>query len=127
VQNSSLYTANAPQPIGPYSQATLAGGFLFTSGQLGVDPATGQLLNTTFEEEAAQVLKNLKHVLAAGNLDFADVVSTTIFITDLSFFKTLNTFYEKALAGHKPARTTVQVAALPLGARIEISMVAFQG
>ena len=124
---SCHYTVNAPQPIGPYSQATSACGFVFISGQLGVDPATGQLVTGTIEEETKQALENLRHVLASANAGFADVVSTTIYLTDLSSFKTVNTLYELVLAGHKPARTTIQAAALPLGARIEISMIACNG
>jgi 2-iminobutanoate/2-iminopropanoate deaminase len=124
---SYLYTVNAPQPIGPYSQAASAGGFIFTSGQIGIDPRTKQLAGGGLEEEAVQALENLRHVLAAGNAGFADVVSTVIYLTDLATFKTVNAIYEKALGDAKPARTTVGVAALPLGARIEITMTAYKG
>jgi 2-iminobutanoate/2-iminopropanoate deaminase len=126
--NVSLHnTPTAPEPIGPYSQAASAGGFLFTSGQLGIDPRTGRLEGKSIEEETVQTLENLRHILSSCGISFHDVVSTTIYLTDLEFFKTVNALYEKALSGHKPARTTVQVQALPLGARIEISLVAWKG
>jgi len=124
---SNLFSANAPDPIGPYSQAVLANGFLFTSGQLGVDPATGSLTPGGVGAEARQALENLRHVLAAGNADFKDVTATVIYLTDLSSFTAVNEIYKEALGGHTPARTTVQVAALPLGARIEIAMTACPG
>ncbi len=121
---SPLFTPSAPRPIGPYSQAAAAGGFIFTSGQIGIDPVTNKLVGGTIEDEARQALENLRRVLAAGAASFADVAATTIYLTDLAEFKTVNVLYEKAMGDTRPARTTVQVAALPLGARIEISMIA---
>jgi 2-iminobutanoate/2-iminopropanoate deaminase len=124
---SRLHSKNAPEPIGPYSQATTAGGFIFTSGQIGIDHETNTMVEGGVEAETARVLENLREVLAAGGADFSDVVSTVIYLTDLSSFKAVNAIYERALEGMAPARTTVQVSALPLGAGIEISMIAFKG
>jgi 2-iminobutanoate/2-iminopropanoate deaminase len=122
-----LYTPDAPRPIGPYAQATAAGGFIFTSGQLGIDPASGTLAVGGVEAEAARALENLRGVLAAGGAGFTDVVAATVYLTDLSHFQAVNALYERAMDGAAPARTTVQVAALPLGACIEIAMTAFKG
>jgi 2-iminobutanoate/2-iminopropanoate deaminase len=124
---SPLFTPSAPRPIGPYSQAVAAGGFVFTSGQIALDPGTNRLVDGGLEEETRQVLENLRQVLAAGGASFADVVSTVIYLTDLAAFKTVNALYEKTLGDNRPARTTVQAAALPLGARIEIAMTAWKG
>jgi 2-iminobutanoate/2-iminopropanoate deaminase len=124
---SSLYSPEAPEPIGPYSQATRAGGFIFTAGQLGLDPKTNELVSGGVAAETARALENLRQVLAAAGAGFSDVVSTVIYLTDLNSFQTVNALYEKALQGAKPARTTAQVAALPLSARVEIAMTAFQG
>jgi 2-iminobutanoate/2-iminopropanoate deaminase len=125
--SSMLHSPDAPLPIGPYAQATTAGGFIFTSGQLGVDPQTGALVSGGVEAQAARALENLRQVLGAGGADFSDVVATVIYLTDLSHFKAINELYERAMDGSKPARTTVQVAALPLGAGVEIAMTAFRG
>jgi 2-iminobutanoate/2-iminopropanoate deaminase len=121
---SYLHTSKAPRPIGPYSQAAAAGRFVFTSGQLGLDPATGQLVPGGVEAEATQALANLRQVLIAGGAGFEDAVSTVIYLIDLADFKAVNAIYEKAMGGARPARATVQAAALPLGARIEIAMIA---
>jgi 2-iminobutanoate/2-iminopropanoate deaminase len=125
--SNRLHTDNAPEPIGPYSQATTAGGFIYTSGQLGLDPRTGKLVPGGVEAEAARALENLRQVLAAGGADFTDVVSTVIYLVDLAHFKAVNALYEKAMDGARPARTTVQAAALPLGGQVEIAMTAFKG
>jgi 2-iminobutanoate/2-iminopropanoate deaminase len=121
-----FHTPSAPQPIGPYSQAAGFGRFIFTSGQIGLDPATGKLVGGGIHAETERVLENLRQVLAAALTGFAHVVTTTIYLIDMADFKTVNALYEKALGNAKPARTTVQVAALPLGARIEIAMIAAQ-
>ena len=118
------HTDDAPQAIGPYSQAVAVGGFLFTSGQVAIDPATGKLVEGGFEAQATRVMTNLKAVLAAGGCALSDVVKTTIFVTDLANFQVLNRIYGEAMGEHRPARSTVQVAALPLGARVEIDLVA---
>lgn len=117
-------TEHAPGAIGPYSQAVSSGGFLYTSGQVGLDPQTGQLVSGGFEAQARRVIANLEAVLASAGLAFADVVKATIYVTDLASFSLLNRIYGEALGDHRPARSTVQVAALPLGALVEIDLVA---
>jgi 2-iminobutanoate/2-iminopropanoate deaminase len=114
----------APAAIGPYSQAVSVGGFLFTSGQVALDPRSGELVAGGFEAEARQVFANLAAVLAAAGCGFADVVRATVYLADLADFPALNAIYAEIFAGHKPARSTVQVAALPKGARVEIDLVA---
>jgi 2-iminobutanoate/2-iminopropanoate deaminase len=120
----TIHTDRAPKAIGPYAQAIESGGFLFTSGQVGLDPATGELVEGGFEPQARRALANLEAVLAAAGCTFADVVKATIYVTDLACFPRLNELYGEALAGHRPARSTVQVAALPKGALVEIDLVA---
>lgn len=115
---------NAPKAVGPYSPLVKAGGLVFLSGQVGLDPATGKLIGSDISSQTAQVLANLKAVLASVGLEFSDVIKSTIFLTDLANFQTVNTLYGEALGGHKPARSTIQVAALPLGAIVEIEMIA---
>ena len=117
------HTDRAPAAIGPYSQAVEAGGWLYTSGQIPLD-AAGTMVAGGFEEQARQVLANLGHVLAAAGCTFADVVKATVYVTDLADFPRLNELYAEAMDGHRPARSTVQVAALPKGARVEIDLVA---
>jgi 2-iminobutanoate/2-iminopropanoate deaminase len=114
----------APKAVGPYSPAVSAGGFLFLSGQVGIDPTTGALVSGGLEAQVNQVLVNLKAVLAASNLTFANVVKSTIFLADIKDFQAVNVAYGAALGGHKPARSTFAVAALPLGAVVEIEMIA---
>ena len=118
------HTADAPSAVGPYSQATSVDGWLFTAGQVGIDPATGRLAPGGFEPEARQVLANLRAILRSSGADFDRVVKTTVFLADLADFGRLNQIYAEAIGNHRPARTTVQVAALPLGAAVEIDMVA---
>jgi 2-iminobutanoate/2-iminopropanoate deaminase len=97
---------------------------VFLSGQVGLNPTTGQLIGASIEEQTPQALTNLKAVLTELGLSFTDVVKTTIFLTDLGNFQTVNKIYGEALGGHKPARSTFQVSALPLGALVEIEMIA---
>lgn len=118
------HTDRAPKAIGPYSQAVSAGGFLFTSGQIALDPATGDIVPGGFEAQARQVLRNLQHVLESTGCSFQDVVKATIYVTDLTHFPVLNELYGEALGAHRPARSTVQVADLPKGALVEIDLVA---
>ena len=120
----SFHTGEAPQAIGPYSQAVAAGGFLYTSGQVGLDPATGKLVPGGFEPQARRVLENLKAVLAAAGCGLEDVVKATIYVTDMAAFPVLNQIYGDAMGENRPARSTVQVAALPVGALVEIDFVA---
>ena len=115
---------SAPKAIGPYSQATVANGFAFISGQIPLDPATGKLVEGGIEAQSEQVMKNLAAILEHLGLAFSDVVKTTILLADLKNFQTVNGIYERALGGAKPARATYQVAGLPLAAMIEIEMIA---
>ena len=114
----------APAPIGPYNQAVLSGNTLYMSGQVCIDPATGELKNGSIEEETEQVMKNLQAVLAAAGMGFGDVVKTTIFITDMHQFSIINGIYGKYFETDFPARETVQVSALPKFVNVEISMIA---
>lgn len=118
--------ATAPKAIGPYSQAVDTGSFIFLSGQIPIEPETGKLIGDDIESQTRQVLKNIREVLARLGLSFANVVKSTIFLTDLGHFQTVNGLYGEALGEFKPARSTVQVAALPLGSKIEIEMIALR-
>jgi 2-iminobutanoate/2-iminopropanoate deaminase len=124
---SFVNTAEAPKPIGPYAQAVAAGNFLFTSGQIAVDPATGQIKDTSIEEQTKLILKNLQAILKAKGAAFKDVTAATIYLTDLKDFQTENALYAEAMGTHTPARTTVEVSRLPLGAKIEIALIAYLG
>ena len=121
-----ISTQSAPRAIGPYSQAVEARGqrTLYLSGQIPLDPASGELVQGTIEEQAARVLENLGAVLAGAGAGFEQVVKTTVFLVDLADFPKMNEIYGRAFAHVPPARSTVQVAALPRGARIEIEAVA---
>jgi 2-iminobutanoate/2-iminopropanoate deaminase len=118
------HSDNAPRALGPYSQAVEVDGWLYASGQVGIDPATGELVAGGFEAEARQMLANLEAVLAAAGCTFADVVRAGIYLIDLANFPKINTLYAEALGDHRPARTTLQVAGLPQGAQVEIDVVA---
>ena len=117
---------NAPKAIGPYSQAVVAGGLVFISGQIPLDPQSGQMAEG-IDAQANQVMSNLKAILSHLELDFGHVVKTNISLTDMGHFQTVNAFYEKWLGSFRPARATVQVAALPKGAQVEIEMTAVVG
>ncbi|MBI5485706.1 MAG: RidA family protein [Deltaproteobacteria bacterium] len=117
-------TEQAPAAIGPYSQAVEAGGLLFLSGQIPLDPATGQLVEGDVVAQTERVLDNLGAVLAAASLGFGHVLKTTIYLTDLAAFPLVNEAYGRRFAAEPPARATVQVAALPRGAMVEIDAVA---
>jgi 2-iminobutanoate/2-iminopropanoate deaminase len=119
-----ILTNNAPSPIGPYSQAILAGNTLFISGQICIDPATGELKNRDIQEETHQAMHNLKTILQEAGMDFSNVVKTTIFITDMHQFGEVNAVYGKYFESSFPARETVQVSALPKFVNVEISMIA---
>jgi len=120
----NITAENAPAALGPYSHAVAAGDLLFTSGQLGMDPATGKLAGENIEAQTEQALKNLEAVLAANGMTFANVVKTTIFLADLADFATVNGIYAIRFPADPPARSCVQVAALPAGAKIEIEAIA---
>ncbi len=123
----AISTKNAPGAIGPYSQAVRVGDFLFTSGQVGMIPATGQLVPGGIEAETYQTLANLSAVLTAAGVTWADVAKTTIFLADLADFAVVNRIYGEVAVSPAPARSTVQVAGLPRGARVEIEAIAFLG
>lgn len=120
----SIATDKAPNAIGPYSQAIAIGNQIFTSGQIPLDPATGKLVEGSFDDKVRRVFENLKAVLAAGGADFRHVVKTTVFITDFANFPALNAIYAEYMGDHKPARSTVAVAGLPMGSPVEIEMIA---
>jgi 2-iminobutanoate/2-iminopropanoate deaminase len=117
-------TPHAPRAIGPYSQATRANGLLFTAGQVGFDPASGELVDGGIAEQTERVLENIRAILRAERLDLSSVVKTTVFLVDMADFADMNTVYARAFGEHRPARSTVAVAALPRGARVEIEVVA---
>ena len=121
---SVISTEKAPKAIGPYSQAISLGDFIFTSGQIPLDPATQQLVPGDIRAQTERVMENLGAVLAAAGVGFDKVVKATIFVADLNDFATVNEVYGKRFPKDPPARSTVQVAALPKGARVEIELVA---
>lgn len=124
---TTISTPQAPAAIGPYSQAVVAGGFLFSAGQIALEPASGSLVPGGIVAETEQVLANLTAVLASAGATWGDVVRTTIFLADLGDFAVVNESYGARLGEARPARSTVQVAALPRSARIEIDVVAWVG
>lgn len=119
-----IHTAGAPEPIGPYSQAVRTGNLLFISGQVAINPATGNVDAATPAEEAEQVMRNLSAILKEAGMDFSHVVKTTIFLTDMDLFATVNTVYAGYFSSAFPARETVAVKGLPKGVNVEISMIA---
>jgi 2-iminobutanoate/2-iminopropanoate deaminase len=120
----TIQTPAAPAAIGPYSQGKVAGGLLFTAGQIPLDPLTAEMVGGGIEEQTLRVLKNLDAVLLEAGASWDGVAKATVFLTDLADFAAFNSVYERHLNGAKPARSTVQVAALPRGARVEIELVA---
>ncbi len=119
-----ISAVGAPAAIGPYSHAIAVDDFLFTSGQIALDPATGKLIGDTIEAQAEQVLNNLEAVLSANNMNFTNVIKTTVFLTDLADFSIVNGIYAARFPSNPPARSCVQVAALPGGSKIEIEVIA---
>ena len=119
-----IKTDKAPSAIGPYEQGILVGDFLFTSGQIALEPGTGQFLQGEIELETERVLKNIEAILQAAGMTMNNVVKTTVYMTDLVQFTRMNQVYEKFFSASKPARATVQVAGLPKGAKVEIDVVA---
>jgi 2-iminobutanoate/2-iminopropanoate deaminase len=120
----AISTADAPAAIGPYSQAIHAGDLVFLSGQVPIDPKTGELVGGDIAAQTERVLDNLGAVLAAAGCEFGDVVKTTIYLVDLGDFQVVNQTYAKRFTAAPPARATVQVSALPKGARVEIDAIA---
>jgi 2-iminobutanoate/2-iminopropanoate deaminase len=119
-----ISTSGAPKAIGPYSQGIIANGLLFTAGQVALDPAKGELVSGGIGEQTTRALENLKAVLSEAGTDFSRVVKTTVFLVDMADFTAMNEVYGRAFGNHKPARSTVAVAGLPRGARVEIEVIA---
>ena len=119
-----IITEKAPGAIGPYSQAIVANGFVFTAGQIPLDPAAGKIVDGGIVEQTDRVMENLDEVLRAAGVTWADVVKTTVYLHDLAHFPTVNEVYGKWLGDSRPARSTVQVASLPRGALVEIELIA---
>lgn len=119
-----IHTAEAPAAIGPYSQGIVANGFLFTAGQIALDPATGEIVPGGVREQTARVMRNLSAVLASAGTSWSDVVKTTVYLQDMNDFPVVNEIYGEAIGDARPARSTVQVAALPRGVLVEIDAVA---
>ena len=117
-------TAGAPKAIGPYSQGVIANGFLFTAGQVALDPDKGELVPGGITEQTTRALENLRAILKQAGSDFSQVVKTTVFLVDMADFSSMNEIYGRAFGQHRPARSTVAVAALPRGARVEIEVIA---
>jgi len=127
VSTRSVQTDAAPAAIGPYSQAIIAGGFLYTAGQIPIDPGTGQVVEGDIVPQTRRVMDNLQAVLAAAGASWKDVVKTTVFLQDMADFPRMNEVYSAAMGDARPARSTVQVAGLPRGVRVEIELVAHLG
>lgn len=123
---NSVATERAPKAIGPYSQAIVADGTVYTAGQVALDPQSGALVGETVSEQTEQVLKNLAAVLTASGSSLGQVVKTTVFLADMADFAAMNEVYARHFGGHRPARSTVQAAGLPKGARVEIDAIAIR-
>ena len=122
-----INTSKSPAPIGPYNQAILKDNMLFISGQIALDPISMKLNNNSIENETNQVMMNLKYILEEVNMDFSNVVKTTIFLSDMDLFKKVNNIYGKyIIEGDEPARETIAVKTLPMRVNVEISMIAIQ-
>lgn len=119
-----IETKNAPAAVGPYSVAVEANGFVFCSGQIAIDPKTNQVLQGSVAEQTELIMKNISGVLEAAGLDFNNVVKTTIFLTSMTDFQTVNEIYAKAFLSAPPARSTVAVSGLPKGVQVEIEVIA---
>ena len=125
--NRIINTKNAPAPIGPYSQAVIANGFLFLSGQIAINPESGEVIQSSIAEETHQVMRNIKAVLLEASYGFEDVVKTTIFLSDMALFAEVNEIYGSFFHNNFPARETLAVKGLPKGVNVEISMTAYKG
>ncbi len=120
----TVSTSNAPAAIGPYVQGNIVGGLLFASGQIPLDPATGEMVGSTIEEQTAQVMKNVGALLEAAGTDFDHVIKTTCFLNDMNDFAAFNGVYAQSFGEHLPARSAVAVEALPKGALVEVEVIA---
>jgi len=118
-----IYTKNAPEPVGPYSQAIIVNGFVFCAGQIGINPKTGNLA-VGMENQIRQIMENIKAVLKVAGSDFSNVAKTTIFMTNINDFPIANKIYGEYFTEHKPARSTVEVSKLPKGALVEVEVIA---
>jgi len=121
-----VFTDKAPKPVGPYSQAVIAGDFVFLAGQIPLDPETGELVGGGIREQTKRVLDNIKAILEAAGCSLRDVVSVTAYLRDLSHFNEFNEVYSEYFSENKPARTTVQVSALPRNSLVEVAVVAYR-
>ena len=119
-----IQTDKAPSAIGPYSQGILSGRCLFVSGQIGLDPATGEVVNNDFSGEAGQALQNMRQILYEAEMDIGNIISVDVFLTDISNFATFNEVYSSFMGNARPARAVVEVSALPKGASVEIKCIA---
>lgn len=126
MEKQIINTSNAPAPIGPYNQAVRTGNFLFVSGQIPLDATSGELITYGIQDETEKVMQNLQAILKEAGMNFSNVVKSTIFITDMGQFTQINEVYGKYFPENAPARETVQVAALPKGVHVEISVIAVQ-
>ena len=124
MEKKIIYTSNAPAPIGPYNQAVVYGDLLFISGQIAIDPATGNFLQGDIQMETKQVMENLAAILKEAGMDFNNALKTTIFLMDMQQFGAVNEIYAQYFNDQAPARETIQVAGLPKNAKVEISMIA---
>jgi 2-iminobutanoate/2-iminopropanoate deaminase len=124
VPRKKVVTKDAPAPIGPYSQAVIAGGFLFVSGQIPIDPATNELIEGDIEAHTHRVFKNLEAILREAKLGFENVVKATVFLADMADFPRMNKVYAEYMGKEPPARSTVQAAGLPKNVRVEIDVIA---
>ncbi|MEJ7557208.1 MAG: RidA family protein [Pedobacter sp.] len=125
--NTVINTSSAPAPIGPYSQAVIANGFLFLSGQVAINPENGEVITASVSEETHQVMRNIKALLLEADYDFKDVVKTTIFLSDMNLFAEVNEVYGSYFESNYPARETVAVKGLPKAVNVEISLTAYKG
>ncbi|WP_129021857.1 MULTISPECIES: RidA family protein [Edaphocola] len=124
MEKKIINTSAAPAPIGPYNQATQFGNMLFVSGQIPMDPATGEIVTSGIQDETRKVLENVQAILTEAGMDFTHVLKSTIFITDMAQFAQINEVYAQFFTANEPARETVQVAGLPRGVNVEISVIA---
>jgi 2-iminobutanoate/2-iminopropanoate deaminase len=127
MSNTVVFSSEAPDPIGPYSQAVLAGNILFLSGQIALQKSSGMLITGSIEDETTQVMTNLQEVLKAAGLSFRDVVKCSIFLKDMSNFPKVNEIYGRYFSENPPARETVEVSRLPKDVNVEISCIAVKG
>ncbi|MFN4189903.1 MAG: RidA family protein [Pseudothermotoga sp.] len=123
----TISTDQAPRAIGPYSQGIEVNGFVYVSGQIPLDPTTGELVNGDIKKQVTRVFENIRAILKASGCDLKNVVKATVFVTDLSNFAIINEIYSQYFQENKPARSFVQVSALPKGAQVEIEVIAFKG